>query len=692
MTKVRVVVTPEHLRELHGTPVAGLLELIHNALDADATTVAVAFERNAIGGLASVTVTDNGIGMSADELQRYFGPIGSSWKQHGSRFKTPGGRRLLGHKGRGRIGAFALGPRTQWRTVSAEPGEPNLVRKSFGWRDDADEFDVDSEVALDGAPGTKVTVTDVYPAADRVTSEQAFKEVGARLAEYLVKYPSASITIDGEVVRPGDFIVRRHRLTVDMAATKDEDPILVEELAAAETEADVEVLEWAMPTTREMWFFDRPSGDTPADLAFKLPAQVRASGISYTVTVHWDGVAALKPTAEAGDLSPAVARMKSDTETVLREYMRRRVNENRSDLLKQWKSEGSYPYEEDPLLDEASTAEQELFDVIAVAASPAFVQGGKKTRSFALELLKTTIRSDASAIGRVLEKVLDLDEVHLTEIDELLRRVSLVSMIEISKEVTQRVVFLDWLEAILNDDVWVRNLRERGGLQSIMENNTWVLGDQWQSLVADRALRSAITQMRDDLGPVSADDVNGPLSPAVRDAEGRTIRVDLLLARTMRAARRRQHLVVELKRPSRTISKSDLDQVENYFGTVINSPMFDDGRIDWTFILVGRKFDDTVNRRRSAADREHGLVDTHKLTNGATYQLWVRSWSEVIEDARSRLAFVKEHLPDFPETDDLEALTQAHDYLLASESAPSPEGRGPRGPVQFQEAPSRPPN
>lgn len=71
-----IKVTAEHMRQLRRTPVIGLLELVKNALDSDATTVHVTYATDEMDGIREVTVTDDGTGMSVEDVRRFFPPPG----------------------------------------------------------------------------------------------------------------------------------------------------------------------------------------------------------------------------------------------------------------------------------------------------------------------------------------------------------------------------------------------------------------------------------------------------------------------------------------------------------------------------------------------------------------------------------------------------------------------------------------
>jgi hypothetical protein len=112
----------QHLERLGATePITGLVELIRNALDADASEVSVEFGRNELDGIDEVRVIDNGHGMTEEEVSDGFGRLGGSWKQTARRSK--GVPRCTGRDGRGRFLAAGLGGRLRWNTVAEDPDD-----------------------------------------------------------------------------------------------------------------------------------------------------------------------------------------------------------------------------------------------------------------------------------------------------------------------------------------------------------------------------------------------------------------------------------------------------------------------------------------------------------------------------------------------------------------------------------------
>jgi hypothetical protein len=101
-------------------PVRAIVELIWNAIDAEAPTVTVELEHDdVLGGIVKTVVTDTGHGIDRDELDSTFGRIGGSWKRFATKTKNDK-RGLHGERGEGRLRAFALGSRVAWESHSID--------------------------------------------------------------------------------------------------------------------------------------------------------------------------------------------------------------------------------------------------------------------------------------------------------------------------------------------------------------------------------------------------------------------------------------------------------------------------------------------------------------------------------------------------------------------------------------------
>jgi signal transduction histidine kinase len=106
--------------ELNPSPDQGILELIKNSYDADATQCSVELKGVHIKG-GAIKLVDNGIGMAAAEIRNGWLIVGDSLKSRSE--KSPSGRLLVGSKGLGRLGALRLGRKVKMITrPKSEPG------------------------------------------------------------------------------------------------------------------------------------------------------------------------------------------------------------------------------------------------------------------------------------------------------------------------------------------------------------------------------------------------------------------------------------------------------------------------------------------------------------------------------------------------------------------------------------------
>src|ERR1700726_3397915 len=118
MTVLTLKAKNDYLQKVAGTRdfVRAISEFVWNALDADATEVSVDLVRNALGGLESFLIRDNGTGIPRARAEHDFESLGESWKLHTAR--TPVlAHAMHGKEGQGRLRFFSLARKACWRSV-----------------------------------------------------------------------------------------------------------------------------------------------------------------------------------------------------------------------------------------------------------------------------------------------------------------------------------------------------------------------------------------------------------------------------------------------------------------------------------------------------------------------------------------------------------------------------------------------
>jgi hypothetical protein len=262
----------------------------------------------------------------------------------------------------------------------------------------------------------------------------------------------------------------------------------------------------------------------------------------------------------------------------------------------------------------------------------------------------------------VLLDVLELPADQLQELRELLDKTSLTAIITATRRITDRLDFLVGLEELVFNRTTRKHVLERSQLHRILATETWVFREEYALTADDVTLRTALREHihllgRDDLAP---EDVE---ASEVVDSDGGRVVVYLMLSRIVEQRRQhREHVVIELKRPTVPIGADQVMQINRYAQAVASDGRFAMTDTRWEFWIVGDNIDESVELLTSQGDREPGVISVP-----GKYPVTIRAvtWAQVIGDARHRLAFVKDALSYSTSTDGaLAFLQRAHGKYL----------------------------
>lgn len=624
-------------------PVGAVIELIWNALDADATSVTVEIERNEFDGVSKVIVSDDGHGMPAESCPSYFDKLGGSWKK-AALVSLDKRRAMHGRNGQGRVRAFALGQHVRWTTIGeGVDGKMKTIIEAD--RTAMRNYRIDTFGADNGDTGTTVEAWGAIPGLDRLlNTSKVISALTTEFALYLETYPDSSVTFDGERVDPGQVQVHSAVYTLG-----DDGEFPGPELR---------VIEWRKVVTRELALCD--SRRMPL---VKLRPEIQAPGFNFTAYLSWQGFEdrpqdlALVDWDEDSPASAVVEQARGR----LREHFRSRVDDRRREQVLEWQREQVYPYEGEAT-EPTELTEREAFDTVATTIAK-HIPKARNARRATLGLLKETLAAKPDQTPQILERFFSLSRQEKEELGLLLKRTSLTSLIRTSTEVTDRLDFLRALEILLFDPEAKKVTRERDQLHKILENEAWVFGEEYSLMVSERGLSEVLRKHLSILRVPEPADTN------VRVLDGSTGRVDLMLSKTTVWVQKPHHLVVELKRPNVRLGMAEYSQLVKYATTVIADERFRSTEANWDFWLIGNSMDDVLRNLTCQPHLPPGQVNT--IGNA---RLWVREWSEVIQECKQRLHFYRDRL-DYQSTDEhaLEYLVRKHAHATPTVLLPDDE-------------------
>jgi hypothetical protein len=624
-----------------------LEELIWNALDAEADLVDVAFFDNGLGSFDRICVSDDGHGISHEFAEEIFGSIGGSSKR--LRRRSPIlDRPYHGQNGQGRYKAFSIGRHVVW-----------LSRTSEG--DQVQEFEVQLEssnpksakigkkTSSSGKRGCDVVITDIRDKLSGLRSDAKRDSLTFRFAPYLIGNPSVQIRYDGKQLDVHELLSRDH--TLDVIDEEEEGP----------ANFKLRILEWSKSRAPRLYLCDE-FGVIFDEVELKR----KGERFSYSAYILSDQVRELHETDRlvSGGLDPAVRELTEAARATLHNYVRQRNAEEARLISDRIKKDGLYPYA-DVAATPVERAERQVFDVCAATIHeylPAFEKSDKNSRKFTYRLLREALEGSPSNVGVIFSEVLKLTGEQQENLAFLLGRTSLGAIINTAKTVADRLAFINGLEQITHEKTIRKHLKERTQLHRILVQELWLFGDAYTLGGDDVTLRTCLNEHRKllDVQELSNQIPNEELTD-LNDIP------DLLLWKQYLRGKddEFEHLVIELKRPTKNISLEDITQAKRYASKVMNNKHFDKDRTHWTFWILSDGIAEDAKQDVAQRDREHGHV-----AFGDNYDVWVRTWPQIIHEAKVRLKWVQKRLELKVEdnSEGMEYLRRKYSHLLPDEA------------------------
>jgi hypothetical protein len=533
---------------------------------------------------------------------------------------------LHGREGRGRFKAFALGNVVDWKSVYDKDGTPYRYEITLMERE-IDRVRISDEEALPNASsGVIVTVSELKRQFNSLKPDNAVQDLSEIFANYLKDYRDVQITIGSETIDPERAIAGKWEF--DLPPVRDEQ--------GTEYPVKLEVIEWRRQTRRTLYLcneqgFPLSQIETRFHVGdFHFSAYLKSSLIRQ---LYQDG------RLDLAEMLPDLVTTIEGARVKIKELFRDRAAERARIVVDQWKDKNIYPYEGDPT-SHLEQAERQIFDIVAVTvqdASPEFSEAPPRQAALHLRLLRHAIERSPTELQRILHEVLKLPIRKQKEMAQLLDETNLSGIISAATLVADRLKFLEALRFILFDFEARRKLRERSQLHKILEQYTWVFGEEYHLWASDRELTTVLKAHREKLDPDLI--IDDPVK-IVNKSRGV---VDLMLSRAQRRHRANdlEHLVVELKAPRVKLTAEHLTQLEDYALAVEEDPRFN--RIDglkWHFWLISDEYNNQLAARiRNGPDPQRRLVQ-----KGDRVSVGVKTWGEILEENLARLQFVKEKL------------------------------------------------
>lgn len=629
--QLNVEITQEHFaRSIKGSPRDAIKELIWNACDADAKSIEVSFAYEGMDGaevVSDIYVKDDGHGIPVENIEEYFGKYGRSQKTYSA--KSPGGRIYHGKLGQGRYKSLAAGNLLDWNFVyKGENGELFLSaihinaedKMNIGYSTEPEKTDADhtgTTVHIHNIPEDKVsTITRMAEPMDMVP------DLLTTFAPYLLAYTDITIKYNGVTLDPARHIKNQQ-----------EKLLVFEEKGKEPVKARVVAISWKQAQFNKMYVCGN------SGVVFEEHDYTHLKKISTSIYIMGDLFEQLhrENLLGMGRANPAYAYFEDEAKKFAKELVGEKETEDAAAEILRIKEQGIYPYDGEPA-DDVHKAERDVFDVFAVEvnrAVPQLKSSPRQTQQLTYRLIREAINTNPSSIKTILTEVFNLTQQQQDDLADLLTHTHLPEIIDTAKTVSDRLVFLQVLEQMVYNDTIGKPIKERTQFHRVLLKHLWIFGEKYTLGTSDQSLRNVLKAHIDYL---DRDEVTPEIPPeAVEDL---TRIPDLCLFQQICPGYENfEHLVIELKRPTLTLSMKELDQIRDYALTVAENPMFDKTRTKWHFVLLGQSFDQRV---RSALANQ--VVGEGNYYNAGNVSISVFEWSKIIQDNKLKYEYLRRKL------------------------------------------------
>lgn len=482
------------------------------------------------------------------------------------------------------------------------------------------------EVSADLGSGVDVRISELEATYRSLERDRAAQELSEVFALYLTDYTDAAVYVEGERLDPTALIA--DRTTISLAAIVD---------VGQKFPAEVEVIEWKSAADR-LVFLCGPEGFP----FHRITPRFQTPGFRFSAYLKSNYVSLLQERGHI-DLAEMIAPLQTaydEASDKIKAHFRAREVEAAQTEIEQWKTDNVYPYKTEPQTS-VEQVERQVFDIVALKVNehlPDFAEQGPRSKAFQLRMLRQAIERGPDELQLILTEVLDLPERVRADLAKLLQDASLTNVITAARQVADRLKFIHGVEAILYHPDSRRVLKERSQLhRMIADNNTWIFGEEFNLTVDDQSLTEVLRKHRALIGETVV------IDEAVKRIDGKVGIVDLMLSRSVSRnhAEEREHLVVELKRPSVKIGAEEITQIEKYAYTIAADERFRHLHTRWSFWVISNDLEPFAEMRTRQKDKPKGQIFQ---SGDGRVEVWAKSWSEIIEACKARMKFVQEHL------------------------------------------------
>lgn len=611
-----------------------ICEYIWNGFEANATEVRISYTLNECEGLNTISVSDNGDGIDYNSLSDTFGAFLASQKNSLSlRVKSKA------NKGKGRFSFVAFSTIADFNTKYNENG----ILKEYtitlsNENKETLEYDEPQDACEGSGSGTTVTFSNILGLTVSSLSQEVMEDyLLSEFAWYLYLNKQKNIKLflnDIEL----DY---NKKVNTELSRTT--------KININEDIFEVSLVVWNEKIKEKFrtYFFDSHDEIKVIDTTtfnrntvdFNHSVFIKSKFFdNWTNPIPFDFELNLNTKEKEQSILRVLKKeVQTFISTIIREYMSAKADEEIDKMINIKKTFPVFPndiYGEFRKKD-LITVTKELYCIEPRIFFKLKDIQEKSLLAFLNLLLSSEEREN---VLTVIDEIVKLTSIQRRQFADILKKTRLENIIDTINFVEDRYRVIEILKTIIYDLGKYAN--ERDHIQKIIEQNYWLFGEQYHLVTADKNMHRALEKYTYWLYGAKKEDDQLPT-----DAEAER-RMDIFLSAARKVETQygyfmEENIVVELKAPRVTLSKTVLRQVEDYMDFIRTKPQFNSQHRQWKFIAVCRAVDDNVKALYNTfKDRgKPGLV--HQNDN---YEIYALTWDDIFKGFELTHSFILDKL------------------------------------------------
>lgn len=614
------------------TPERAISEYIWNGFDAKATVIYINFDIDSsdLDTVKSIRISDNGTGINYDELSFKFKKFYESQK----RISSDNNDITRGKNGYGRFTFYKFARIAEWETFYKKGNEIFTYDIKISSETLKDYSTSDPKIC-DRNTGTIVTFEEITSDISSVFVENVLiPYLKAEFAWFLAIKEDYKIYVNGNELDYSSIIADSESFSIQLSPSEHHEGAF-----------QCQYIRWNQKMNDEYSRFYFLNTELELKKTKTTLLNKKGDNFWHSIIVIDDFFDEINCDNEISEDAtsqlrlfdnPKDRRLYKELIAELNNYLKKKrrpfLKQQALILVDKYKEENVFPSFGANDWDIIRRENLEAFVKELYEVEPAvFMKLNKEQKKVFLELLNLVMDSgERDSLFKILDAVIELDSTDRTEFAKILEHTRLKQVISTIKIITDRLLTLENLKKIVfNHSLKANEVRD---LQSFIEKHYWIFGEEYRMVCAEEvkfeeALKKYLYILR------------GVSEKKFMTHPDKYKEMDLFLTGTDFRDGRPHNVVVEIKNPTtiKQLKSEQLGQLERYMDVILKEDCFNDANEYWTFILIGQDYDDIVGRR--IANKLNGLV-----MNGDNYALYVKKWSEIINEIERRLKYLLDKL------------------------------------------------